>query len=168
MSSSSEAALLFEALVTPHQSLSRRGHWLLLLGVAFFGAVIGLRFWLLGAWVVLGFSVVEIGGALLVFHLFTRRARSSELVLLYEDRLRVVRTTSAGKRQEKTFSTAWLNVVLEEAPGRVPTLLVASRGVREQIGAVLGENERRDLAAALGEALHRARHPVFDNPQLRE
>jgi uncharacterized membrane protein len=71
-------------------------------------------------------------------------------------------------RQEKTLSTAWLNVVLEESPGRVPTLLVASRGVREQIGAALGENERRDLAAALREALHRAQHPVFDNPQLRD
>jgi uncharacterized membrane protein len=168
MNAPSETAPLFEALVTPHQSLSRRGHWILLLVVAFVGAVIGLRFWLLGAWPVLGFSVVEIGGAVLVFQLFTRRFRSSELVLLYEDRLRLVRTTSAGKRQEKTLSTAWLNVVLEEAPGRVPTLLVAGRGVREQIGAALGEDERRDLGAALRDALHRARHPVFDNPQLRD
>ena len=32
----------------------------------------------------------------------------------------------------------------------------------------LGEAEKRDLAACLTRALHRARNPVFDNPQLRE
>jgi hypothetical protein len=32
---------------------------------------------------------------------------------------------------------------------------------------VLGEAAKRELAAALGQALHQARNPRFDNPQLR-
>jgi uncharacterized membrane protein len=58
--------------------------------------------------------------------------------------------------------------VVEEAPGRVPRLVLTARNVREEIGAALGETEKRDLAAALGAALHRRRNPTFENSQLRE
>ena len=37
-----------------------------------------------------------------------------------------------------------------------------------EVGALLGEDQKRDLAEALGAALRRCREPVFDNPQLRE
>ena len=73
-----------------------------------------------------------------------------------------------GRRTEKTFPSDWLNVVLEESPGRVPSLLLSGRGRQEEIGAALGEREKRDLAAALAAALHDWRHPRFDNPQLRD
>ena len=33
---------------------------------------------------------------------------------------------------------------------------------------MLGEPEKRDLAAALAAALQRAKNPPFDNPQLAE
>jgi uncharacterized membrane protein len=45
--------------------------------------------------------------------------------------------------------------------------VLTGRGVREEIGAELGEAERRDLGAALDAALHRLRNPVFDNAVLR-
>ena len=63
--------------------------------------------------------------------------------------------------------SAWLNVVMEEAPGRIPRLLLSVRQQREEIGKVLGETAKRDLARALRDALHKARNPSFDNPQLR-
>ena len=50
----------------------------------------------------------------------------------------------------------------------MPRLLLATRGVQEEVGRALGEEEKRDLARALRAALHRSRNPVFDNPQLRE
>ncbi len=64
-------------------------------------------------------------------------------------RLRIVRTDRAGRRQERVLPVGWLNVVLEEPPGRVPTLLLVAHGVREEIAATLGEAEKRDLWAAL-------------------
>jgi len=59
-------------------------------------------------------------------------------------------------------------VALEEIPGRAPRLVLVARGVQEEIGAALGETERRDLAQALQEALYRARNPRFNNFQLQE
>jgi len=160
-------ALLFEAVIVPHRSLSRRGLAILLAVIGLLCGLMAVRFWLLGAWPVIVFSVVEVGLAMLLLGLNARRARASELVLLSEDSLRVVRTDARGRRQQKRMSSAWLNVVLEEAPGRVPRLMLVARNFREEIGAALGEAEKRDLAAALGTALRDARNPRFDNSQLR-
>jgi uncharacterized membrane protein len=160
-------ALLFEALIVPHRSLSRRGLRLLLATIVGASSLISLRFWLLGAWPVLGFAVLEIGIAVVMLRRNAGSARASELVLLGERSVRIVRTDAQGHREERVLPSAWLNLVLEEEPGRVPRLLLANRGNREEIGHVLGEAAKRELAAALGQALHQARNPRFDNPQLR-
>jgi len=161
-------ALLFEAVIVPHRSLSPRGLAILTGVIATLCGLTALRFWLIGAWPVIGFSVVEVGLALWLIQSNARSARASELVLLSENALRIVRVDARGRRQERWFSSAWLKVVVEEAPGRVPRLLLAARSAREEIAAALGEAEKRDLAAALGAALHERRNPTFENSQLRE
>ena len=160
--------LLFEAAIIPHRSLSPRGLRILTLAILFLCSLTVLRFVLIRAWPVIGFSVVEIGVAIWLLRLNARQTRASELVLLYDAALRIVRTSRLGQRTEVALPTAWLSVLLEEAAGRVPRLLLVNRGVREEIAAELGEVEKRDLAAALRNALHRMRSPVFDNPQLRD
>lgn len=161
-------ALLFEAVIIPHRSLSPRGLAILLGFITTLCGLTALRFWLIGAWPVIGFSVVEVGIAAWLIQLNARSARASELVLLDDITLRVVRIDARGRRREQSLSSAWLNVVIEEIPGRVPRLLLTTRNVREEIAAALGETEKRDLAAALGAALHRTRNPTFENSQLRE
>ena len=160
--------LLFEAVILPHRSLSARGRCWVIGAICLLGTLTAFRFWLIGAWPVIAFSVVEIGIAVLLFALNARRARASELVLLSQAALRIVRTTAAGRREERVLSPTWLNVVLEERPGRVPGLLLVARDLREEIGASLGEAERRDLAQALSDALRLARNPRFNNPQLQD
>ena len=159
--------LLFEAVITPHRSLSRRGIRILAaaLAVALLGP--GLLFWALGAWPVLGFSGVELGLAAVLIQLHARSFRRSEIVLLTENGVCIQRRDASGRRTERHLDPAWLRLELEDRPGRVPALMLRARGVAEEIAASLGETEKRDLAAALGEALHRWRNPVFDNPQLR-
>ncbi len=130
--------------------------------------LIGIRFWMLGAWPVLPFGVLEVGLVLLMLRANTRQARGSELVMLTESELRIVRTEPSGQRREKVLPSAWLSVSLQERDGRVPKLLLSRYGISEEIGAALGEAEKRDLAASLSRALHRSRNPVFDNPQLRD
>ena len=63
---------------------------------------------------------------------------------------------------------AWLNLRLEDRPGRAPLLLATERKRRIELARDLGEDEKRSLAEALATALERVRNPVFDNPQLRE
>jgi len=130
--------------------------------------LIGGRFWMLGAWPVLPFGVLEVGLVVVMLRVNARQARGSELILLSESELRIVRTEPSGKRHEKVLPSVWLSVSLEERDGRVPKLVLNRYGLSEEIARALGEAEKRDLAASLTRALHRARNPVFDNPQLRE
>ncbi len=163
-----DAPVLFQAIITPHRSLSPRGLRILVAVICLCSGLTLLRLLLLQAWLVVGFSVLEVGLAVALLGLNARRARASELLLLTEEVLTVVRTDAAGRRKERRLSPAWLNVVLEERPGQVPRLLLAARNGHEEVGSWLGEEEKRNLAAALREALHRMRNPVFDNPQLRD
>lgn len=160
-------ATVFEAVIVPYRSLSRRGLAILMATIGVLCGLIMLRFWLIGAWPVGGFGVAEIGLAIFLLRLNASRARASELVLLSEDVLRIVRTDQRGRREERVLPVGWLNAVMEEPAGRVPRLLLVAHGVREEIATSLGEVEKRDLCGALRDALHRLRSPRFDNPQLR-
>jgi uncharacterized membrane protein len=158
----------FEAVIVPHRSLSRRELGLLFAAIALICAVDAAIFVRVGAWPVGAFTGVELILAAVLLRLNARGARASELVLLIPSGLRVVRTDPRGRRTERALRADWLNVVLEERPGRVPTLLLTRRGEQEEIGAALGEADKRDLATALDRALHDWRNPRFDNPQLRD
>ncbi len=160
--------VLFQALIVPHRSLSRRGLRLLAAFIAGVSTLIAIRVWLLGAWPAVAFGVVEVALALGLLGLNARHARASELVVLTAATLSVTRTDAGGRCHERRLPSAWLNVVLKEEPARVPRLLLACRDASEEIGAALGEAERRELAAALREAMWRMRNPLFDNPQLRD
>ena len=163
-----DGATVFEAMIIPYRSLSPRGLAILMTAIAVVCGLLGVRFWLIGAWPVAAFTVVEIGLAVFLLRLNASRARASELILLSEDALRIVRTDLRGRRQERVLAVGWLNAVMEEPAGKVPRLLLVAHGVREEVGSTLGEAEKRDLWDALGAALHRLRSPRFDNPQLRD
>ena len=160
-------AILFEALIVPHRSLSRRGRAWVIAAICGGSSVGALRFLLSPAWPMIGFSLLAAGLAVLLLLSHTRQSPASEFLALHDGALRVVHTDAAGRRRERLFPAGWLNVVLDAPPGRVPRLLLSAHGLREEVGAALGEQEKRDLAAALATALHRMRHPEFDNPQLR-
>jgi uncharacterized membrane protein len=160
-------AILFEAVIVPHRSLGRGGLRNVILLICGLAGLTVIRFLVVRAWPVICFSVVEVGLAVVLLLVNSRRARGSEVVLLSGGALQILRTDPAGRRTECSLESGWLNVSLEDEPGRVPRLFLVSRGVREEIATALGEAEKRDLAAALGEALYGLRHPVFDNPQLR-
>jgi len=98
---SESAATVFEAVIVPYRSLSPRGLYILIAVISVLCGLTALRFWFIGAWPVAAFSVVEIGIAIFLLRLNASRARASELVLLSEDALRVVRTDRKGRRQER-------------------------------------------------------------------
>ena len=159
---------LFEAVIVPHRSLSRRGTLILVGAMCAVGLVTTVVFSLLGAWPIAGFNGVDIALAVLLLRANGRARRASETLTLTDRALHVVRRDPAGRVASRRLSPGWLNAVLVERPGRVPALWLVSRGAREEVAAALGEHEKRDLAAALRAALHRSRNPVFDNPQLRD
>ncbi len=144
---------IFEARITPHRSLSRRGLRTLLGAISFAATGTAAIFLWLGAWPVLGFSGAEIGLAAFLLHRHARGARASETLLLTDRALIIRRADAAGRGSETRLAPAWLRVAMEERPGRVPRLLLRSHGRATEIATMLGEAEKRDLAGALAAAL---------------
>ncbi len=159
---------LFEAVIVPHRSLSRRGTLILVGAMCSLGLAVTVVFLLLGAWPVAGFDVIDVALAVLLLRMNGRARRSSETLTLTDRALHVVRRDPDGRETRRSLPPGWLNAMLEERSGRVPALWLTARGAREEVAAALGEAEKRDLATALRAALHRSRNPVFDNPQLRD
>lgn len=160
--------VIFQAVLTPHRSLSPRGLRLLLLAIAAMCAVNAAAFVAIGAWPVGGFTGLELILAGVLFRLNATAARASEMLLLTPDALRIVRTDPAGRRAERVLAPAWMTVQLEERPGRVAGLWLGAGGAREEVARFLGDEAKRELAASLSAALHRWRNPRFDNPQLAD
>jgi len=163
---SSADAPVFEALIVPHRSLTRIGRTTVVGSLAVLTAAIACRFWLLGAWPVVAFCLLEaplVGGLLWISQ---RRARASELIMLTAQEIRVIRTDAAGRRQEITLPSAWLRVDLHADRG-TPRLLLSSHGRGCEVAAFLHEADKKSLFKGLSDALHRLRNPRFENPQLR-
>lgn len=163
-----DPAVTFEAAIVPHRSLSARGLRVLAAGLVLPSAGISLGLWLVGAWPVIGFTGLEAALAIWLVRRHALGARGSELLVLSDEGLHVVRVNAGGARSEHLVPPGWIRADLEERPGRTPALLVRSRGQDVEVAAALGEAEKRSLATALQEALRRQRAPVFDNPQLRD
>ncbi len=160
--------VVFEAEVTPHRSLSPKGLRLVIGFVCSVSLCTTTLFWSLGAWPIAGFNGGEILLAMVLLRAHAKSTRQRELLLLSGQSLRILRTDAAGRASESSLQPGWLNVTLQERPGRVPGLYLSARGQVVEVAALLGEPEKRDLAEALAAAVHRLKNPVFDNSQLRE
>jgi len=167
MQTSAPDPVVFEAEVTPHRSLSRRGVRIVIGVVCVVSLCTTSIFWWLGAWPIAGFNGGEILLAMVLLRAHSKTSGECEILLLSGAALRVLRTDAQGRHSEHSLQPHWLQVLLLDRPGRVPGLFLSTRSQYLEVAAALGEPEKRDLAAALTEAVHRLRNPVFDNPQLR-
>jgi uncharacterized membrane protein len=166
--SSRTGPVLFEAICTPSRSLGRRGMVALSIALLSGAAATGGLFLALGAWPVLGFAAIEALLVLFLVSLHRRWARRSmEVLLLTEGSLIIRRTDVRGQQREFSLDPYWTRLRLEERPGRVSLLVLERRGQAIEVGQLLGESQKRELAEMLGAALRRWREPIFDNPQLR-
>jgi uncharacterized membrane protein len=158
---------VFEALIVPHRSLTRKGIVTVVAVLSALTAAIALRFWLLGAWPVVLFSLFEIPIVILLLAINLRRARASELIMLDSHELNVIRTDPNGRRRQDSLPAAWLQVNLESGRG-IPRVVARSHGRGCEVGGFLHEPDKISLFQALRDALHRIRNPRFENPQLRD
>jgi uncharacterized membrane protein len=108
---------------------------------------------------------IPVLGVLLAIHL--RDARVSELILLDQRQITVTRTDAGGRQTSFSLPTAWLRVSLEENHG-ASRVILTTHGRGREIGGFLHDPEKASLCQALQRAMHDVRHPVFDNPQLRD
>lgn len=148
---------LFDAILTPHRSLSAHGFVILMSLVAGVGFGIGIVFMTMGAWPVFGFCGLEVFLIWLCFRLSYRSGRMWERVRLTPAALTVERHLTDGSRREWSFQPYWLRVVMDDPPQHHSRLTLTSHGESLDIGGFLTPEERLDLAKALRHALATAR-----------
>lgn len=124
---------------------------------------LGLRFFLVGAWPVMGFMGLDVLAVYIAFKINYRRARLFETVQLTNDTLTVRRVSPNGEEREWQFMPSWVRVRMDNPPTRESPLTLSSHGKVLEIGAFLTPEERLEVAEALREALMRQQGALVDN-----
>lgn len=157
--SSSEASghdgrVFFEAVLQPHRSLSARGfHWVMAaLGVPL--GVLGIVFFSIGAWPVLGFCGLEFVLLYIAFRINYRDGRACERVRLSDSGLDISRVDGRGRNGRNwRLQPNWLRVTIDEPPRHDSQLVLSSHGRHVVVGTFLTPSERADFALALRSAI---------------
>ena len=113
-----------------------------------------IRFALLGAWVVLPLTLIELVVLAVAMYLVAKKSRKSELVSVNQDRLLITRPGAPGA-QRWSFQPYWVQMILRRDPKQwYPSRLwIRSHGREVEIGACLVDSERERLAKELKLAL---------------
>jgi uncharacterized membrane protein len=147
----------FRAVLTPYRSLGPKGFLALMLAFGALSFVTGMVFLAMGAWPVLGFFGLDVLLIYVAFRLNYRSGRRYETLELTPDQFVLTRIHPSGRRERFDCNPYWARVSLREWPDGRTALSVVSRGTELKFGTFLTDDERRDLALALREALLIAR-----------
>jgi uncharacterized membrane protein len=150
--------VLFDAVLSPHRSLPRSGARVLLAGFAAASTAVGLGFYLIGAWPVVGFLGLDVAllwGALRLSYVTARR---SERLRLSPDALTIHRVDQWGRAESVALAPPqWLRVEMDDPPRHASRLRIGSHGRGVTVGDFLQPEERLEVARALRAALARLR-----------
>jgi uncharacterized membrane protein len=158
MQSSSDAHFVLH----PHRSLPPAGFLIMMALVSFVSFVIGVVFFMMGAWPVTGFFGLDVALMYGAFKLNYRAGREYETVELSPGVLKLTRVKPSGKRQEFDFNPYWTRVrCLVDRPDGRTSLWVTGEGQAVRFGKFLTDDERRNFADVLTGALVTARGSKF-------
>lgn len=145
----------WRVILTPHRSLSREGFAIIMGAIALVSFVIGISFYLIGAWPIAGFAGLDVVLMWWAFKANFSAGRRAERIEITEDELVLVRIAEGRERREQRFVRHWVRVELEEDRARelIGRLFLRSHGSRTEIGNFLGADERKSLAGALRAAI---------------
>lgn len=143
----------FRAVLAPHRSLSSSGFITLMSVVSLVSFLAGLAFYYMGAWPVVGFFGLDVGLIYLAFRLNYRSGRLRETVELLPDALTVTRYHPSGYREQFEFNPYWVRVELTESRDGRTDLKLRLHDRVVSFARFLTDDERRDLANCLIEAL---------------
>jgi len=150
----------FHAMLTPYRSLGPSGFLILMIVFGAMSFVTGVVFLVAGAWPVLGFFGVDVVLVYMAFKLNYRSGRLYETVDLTPARFTLTRVHPSGRQEQFDCNPYWARVNFREWPDGRTMLSIVSQGKELAFGRFLTDDERRDLASALREALLAARGGV--------
>lgn len=150
-----EKPYLFDAVLYPHRSLKREHFSKLLLILIVVCTLASLRFLAVGAWPVVIFLALDIAALWFAFWLNYRRQRTCETIRLTDNQLIVRRIDLRGNEESWVFEPYWANLRLMDDEHYGNRLKLSEHGKQVMLGGFLAPHERKELYAALSDALYK-------------
>lgn len=146
---------VWQATLTPHRSLDRRGFHLLMALVILVNLVVAGMFVALGAWPIAGFAGLDVLLVWWAFKVNFADARKLERISVTDHEVVVDRLSEKRPPEQQRFVRRWVRVELEEDKERelIGSLILVSGRTRLVVGEFLAPEERKTLANALKSAL---------------
>jgi len=151
--------LYLDAEIRPNRSLPDQGFRALMIALCALGLAAGGAFALIGAWPVAGFFGLDILLVWLAFRLSYRDGRRLETIQVTADEIRVSRRYPNGRVTSFRLPGAWTRLSVAGAGQADVQARLSAMGKHLVIGSFLSPRERESLAAAVQDALDRARRP---------
>ncbi|WP_417455050.1 DUF2244 domain-containing protein [Kiloniella sp.] len=151
---SSAENLLFNAILRPNRSLSKKGFRFLMGFILSIILISGLGFFLAGAWPVLGFLGLDVALIYFAFRFSYRSGGQYELIEMTENEMLVTRVNPWGQKTSFSFQPYWMQVSFEEQDEE-NALILSSHGRSVSLGRFLAPVERKELAGKLISVLNR-------------
>lgn len=126
---------------------------LLMVAISAVSFVAGIVFFAMGAWPITGFFGLDVGIIYLAFRLNYRAGRAHEVVEITHDALTITHTKPSGAASSFTCNPYWARVNVRTWPDGRTDLRVLSHGKAHTFGLFLTDDEKRDFAEAMADAL---------------
>ncbi|MES0869760.1 DUF2244 domain-containing protein [Pseudovibrio sp. SCP19] len=154
----------FQAVLTPHRSLSRRGVNIVLWCAGLIAAFYSIVLVLMGLWpapILLSLPILFLW---LAFRHNFATAETYEEISVSPLEVRLKHVTYKGEVQEYVLNPFHMKLHIERDDDvGVTRILVRSDQLFLIVGSFLNPDDRTSFAAAFSQALHSARHRGFDN-----
>jgi len=132
-----------------NDSLGTRGRCMAFCAVAGLSLTLGIAFVVAGAWLVLPWSLLEIGVLAAAFLYLERRARDWERLTVQGDRV-IVERARGGQLDRREMNRHWVRVDIADArDGKPARILLRSAGEACEFGAELAADARGEVARRL-------------------
>jgi uncharacterized membrane protein len=147
-------APIFQALLTPHRSLGRRGFNALMLGLGTISVLTGIGFVVNGAWPVVGFFGLDVLLVWIAFRASYRSGRAREEVAVSRTDVAIRHVSPAGAVREAHYNPFWarFNVARHDEFGIVG-MRVVGEGRQTEVGQLLNPDDRESFATEFNRAL---------------
>ena len=149
---------IFSALLTPHRSLGRTGFAILMGILGLISLFVGLLFWSIGAWPIVGFFGLDVLLLYGAFRFNYRAARAREEVTVSRTRLDIRKYAPSGRAEDHRFNPFWARFAVSRHDEiGIISMTVEGQGRRVPIGSFLNPDDRESFATAFGRALATAK-----------
>lgn len=153
--------------IWPYRSLTQRGFALVMVALGTLAFCIGLGFFLMGAWPVIGFLGLELLVVWFAFKMNYRAAKRRQHLTATSRQLTIENVSPAGDCQTTEVPTAWAQVELtprdepEMRSRQRQKIVVRSHGQATEIGGFLHPAEMPKLAFEVKRMISQAREAAL-------